>query len=177
MAGIPSERLRDDGALGPWIWLPLVGLAVLVLIGTGLKAHGCAGGLGAEPLVTVFTILGWCGAMALFGAGIWRWTIVVARRARGLDRNVIAAVGLAVLLALVVSLADHSLFPAIFVGALGLGVLATLAALIGLIVRLGERRKADEAGALLPFYLLGTCVFVWLPFVFYEAIRVGGCFE
>jgi predicted lysophospholipase L1 biosynthesis ABC-type transport system permease subunit len=99
------------------------------------------------------------------------------RRGRGLNREVVAVVGVAMFLALVVAIAETSLIPAIFVGGLAVGALVTLIALVGLIVRLVEGRKVDEVGVLLPVYLLGSGLFLYAPFVLYEAIRVGGCFE
>lgn len=177
MAGTSSIRLRDDGALAPWIWVPLVGLAALVLVGTRLKVQGCDGGLGAEPLGKVFEVFGFGAVLALLGAGIWRWTIVFNRGERGLNLNLVAAVLVAMFLALAVAFVDWDAFPAVLVGELGLGALVTLVAFVGLIVRVRQGRKADEAGVLLPIYLLGCCFFLFAPFVLYEGIRVGGCFR
>ncbi len=177
MSGAPSIRLRDDGALAPWIWVPLVVLAALVLIGVQLKAHTCDGGLGAEPMGKVFEVLGFSSLMALCGAGIWRWTVVVVRRGAGLAGYVGAAVLVGMLAALIAAFLGWDAFPAVLVGELIIGTGVTLAALVGLVVGLVQRRKADEVGVLLPLYLLGSCFFIFAPFVLYEAIRVGGCFE
>lgn len=158
MAGASSIRLRDDGALVPWILGPLVGLAVLVLIGTQLQEHRCVGGLGAEPLGRVFEAAGYCSVLALLGLGIWRWTIVLDRRERRLDPGVFAAAA--------------TVLVAMFAGL----VVVAVVDFDGLIVRAVGGRKADEAGALVAIYLLGCCFFLYAPFVLYENLRVGGCF-
>lgn len=88
-----------------------------------------------------------------------------------------AAVLVAMFVALIAAFVDWEAFQFVLVGELILGASVTLVALVGLVLRLVERRKADEAGVLLPLYLLGWCFFLYAPFVLYEAIRVGGCFE
>ena len=170
-----SEWQRLAAGLGVWIWLPvlaLLGLFVVIGATPGADCDGVADDLSdGEGLVIAVALMASLGAFAaavnrvlalLRGPGVAPWQLIAV------------AVGVAVIAALgaVIDLGSgvDYLWPLAFVG-----VLATAAALLGLLVAWMLRRKPDDVGLLLPSYLVGAGLFVYPGFALLAlAFKSGG---
>jgi hypothetical protein len=170
-------RTSSSERLGPWVWLPLAGLALIVLAILNLPGSDCeSGGHDSTGLaevlllsVTLAASLG-CVAAALFRI------VLLARAGRDLGRQLgITVVALAAGLLLVVVL-EQARTLVDFIGWLTVvGTVATALLLLTLIVAWLAKRRTNDVGMLLPLYLLGAGLAVYPLFSWFAlAVNSGG---
>jgi len=174
-------RAQGGGPLGRWVAGPVAGLALLIALGTGLPTYSCddSRGLGSSAVGVVFEVIGLGGAAALIGLAIW-WTVKLRRRRghrrrRRIDRRLAAVILLALAAFAYLSLGNNALAGASVLGVFFLGMLLTGFAFLALTVAAIQQQDAEEVGILLPVYLAGVGICVYLPVVVFAAALVGGC--
>jgi hypothetical protein len=178
MAAAEAIRGPGGGPLGRWVIGPPAGLALLVAVSTQLGSHHCnGGGLTSETLGIVFEVIGLGGAAVLVGAGLWRIAMLVRRRGgrRWADRRIVAVVLLVLLAFAVFTVRGNGLAEAAILGVLLLGLLVTVFCFLAVTVAWFQHQEVDEVGLLLPAYLIGSGLLVYLPVVGLVAAIVGGC--
>jgi hypothetical protein len=184
MPGRTAIRAGDGGSLAAWVVGPLLGLATLIVLATQLNAHICSEemGLTDETVGLVFVLVAWAAIAAVVAAALLRLVLLVRRRRqdpemrRWVDRRAafligLGAAALAVYAAGGLSGGAGAAFFVLFI----FGFFATLVAFVSLAVAWAQRRGADEVGMLLPFYLAGSGLFVFLPVLVIAGIAVNGC--
>jgi hypothetical protein len=174
--------IRGQGEpLGRWVVGPFVGLVVLYLLATGLPTYSCddSRGLGSSTLGVAFEIVGLGGAALLLGLAVWRTVRLRRRREprprRRIDRRFVVVLLLALAAFVYFALGNSALASASAVGAFFFCALLTLFAFLALAVAALGQRDAEEVGMLLPIYLAGAGLFVYLPVVAFVGAIVGGC--
>jgi hypothetical protein len=181
MASTPAIRARGGGPLGRWVAGPIAGLAVLVLLGSNLPSYACddARGLGSSTLGVVFEVLGLGGAAVLLGLGIWRAVQLRHRREHRrwplIDRPSLAVIVLALAGFVYLSFRHGEIAAATLAAAFFFGLLLTGIAFLALTVAAIRQERADAVGLLLPIYLAGVGICVYLPVVAFAGELVGGC--
>jgi len=182
VAAAAAIRVQGGGPLGRWVAGPVVGLAALVLLAENLPTYACAAaaGLGSSVLGVVFEVIGLGGAALLVGLAIWRAVQLRRRRGQGrwrprIDRPSLAVIAVALAGFAYLSLRHGEIAAATLAAAILLGMLLTGFAFLALTVAAIDRKEADEAGMLLPVYLAGAGLCVYLPAVAFVAALVAGC--
>jgi hypothetical protein len=178
MAADQAIQRQGGGPLGRWVVAPLAGLVALIAVATQLGSHNCGGGgMTSEALGVVFEVIGLGGAAALVGAGLWRIAMLIRRRGgrRWADRRIVAVVLLALIVFAGFVVRDNDLAAAAILGVLLFGLLLTGFCFLAVTVAWLQRQEIDEVGMLLPAYLLGSALLVYLPVVAFVAVLVGGC--
>jgi hypothetical protein len=162
-----------SGGLAPWLLLPVGGLLVLLLAISRLPGSDCDGL--EDPTNTAEVVLIALAALASLGCvGAASLRVVsLVRAGRGPTRLLgVAAAGFLATVILGALLADDFSGSDLFWALTFFGVAITGVLLAVLIVAWIGRRRPDEAGLLVPFYLLGVALFVY-PFLTAFALAIN----